>query len=254
MSRFLIVNADDFNLTRGVDRAILYCHDRGIVSSTTFMINLPVASSTVRDVKKRKELGVGLHLNVTFNKPLLKTSKVKSLTGGHENFRKMKEQLGVLPSASELFSEYSAQIEKFVKVFGRKPTHLDTHHQMHNHPFFLKVLSEIAKRFKVPMRTSCLLRQSSIFEKLKPPVVTDYFFGNLTPEGHWTHEPLEVILKNLPSGVSEVMCHPGIVDGDLKSVSSFTTGRAVELAVFSSGIFRKILSDYGIRLVHFGVV
>ena len=83
---------------------------------------------------------------------------------------------------------------------------------------------------------------------------TDYFFGNLTPEGHWTPEPLEVILKNLPVGVSEIMCHPGIVDADLKAVSSFTTGRAVEHRVFSSGFFRKILADSGVKLVHFGMV
>lgn len=250
----MIVNADDFNLTRGVDRAILECHDRGIVSSTTFMVNLPVASSTVRELKKRKTLGVGLHLNVTFKSPILGAPKIKSLTSGHGSFRKMKEQLDGLPAASELFSEYSAQVQKFIKVFGRKPTHLDTHHQMHNHPFFLKVLTEAAKTFKVPMRTSCLLTQSALLKKLKSPIATDYFFGNLTPEGHWTAEPLEVILKNLPEGVSEIMCHPGVVDADLKSVSSFTTGRAVEHRVFSAPRFRKILSDSGVRLVHFGMV
>lgn len=248
------MNADDFNLTRGVDRAILECHDRGIVSSTTFMANLPVASSTVHELKKRKKLGVGIHLNVTFSKPVLAKMKVRSLTAGQESFKKLKEQLGKLPSSSELFSEYAAQIQKFIKIFGKKPTHLDTHHQMHNHPFFLKVLSETAKKFQVPMRTSCLLNQPALLRKLKPPIVTDYFFGNLTPEGHWTHEPLETLLNNLPSGVSEIMCHPGIVDKDLKAVSSFTTGRAVEHRVFSSGFFRKILSDQGVRLVHFGMV
>lgn len=250
----MIVNADDFNLTRGVDRAILECHDRGIVSSTTFMVNLPIESSTVSSLKKRKSLGVGLHLNVTFDRPVLTAVKIKSLTGGQVSFRKMKEQLAGLPSASELFHEYSAQVQKFIKVFGRKPTHLDTHHQMHNHPFFLKVLTETAKTFKVPMRTSCLLTQSALLKKIKSPIVTDYFFGNLTPEGHWTAGPLEVILKNLPSGVSEMMCHPGIVDADLKAVSSFTTGRAVEHQVFSSPRFRKILADQSVRLVHFGMV
>ncbi len=252
MNRSLIVNADDFNLTRGVDRAILECHDRGIVSSTTFMVNLPVEARTLSELKKRKKLGVGIHLNVTFRNPVLPSARVRSLLKADGGFKKMPDQLSRLPKAGELAAEYSAQIEKFIRCFGRKPTHLDTHHQMHNHPFFLKILAETGRKYKIPIRKSALMNQSA-FAHLRAQSPAFFFFGNLTPEGHWTKVPLENILRNIPMGLSEIMCHPGIVDKDLKSVSSFTTGRAVEHRLLASPALRKLLSEEGVTLRHYGV-
>ncbi len=251
MNRSLIVNADDFNLTRGVDRAILECHDNGIVSSTTFMANLPVENSTVRQLKKRKRLGLGIHLNATFQFPVSNPARVRSLLKDGK-FRKVGEQLARPPKAKELLHEYSTQIERFIKIFGCKPTHLDTHHQLHNDPFFLGVLAETGRKFRLPIRASSLMLQSK-YAAFRKQTVARFFFGNLTPEGHWTHGPLETILQNLPSGVSEIMCHPGVVDSDLKAVSSFTTGRAVEHRVFASPFFRKLLVEQGVALRHYGV-
>ncbi len=250
--RFLIVNADDFNLTPGVNRAILECHDRGILSSTTFMANLPVDARAVRELKKRKKLGVGIHLNVTLKTPLSRPEKVRSLMGAEGRFRKYPEQTSKLPKADELALEYATQIEFFKKIFGRMPTHLDTHHQVHNFPFFLRVLCRVARYYKLPVRRSTLMRQPGIMKEcgVRTP---DHFFGNLSPQGFWTAEPLESLLRNLPAGVSEIMCHPGIVDTDLKSVSSFTTGRAVEHALFSSSRFRRLLADMPVRLGHYGL-
>lgn len=252
MTRALIVNADDFNLTRGVDRAILDCHDSGIVSSTTFMANLPIEVRTVSDLKKRKKLGVGIHLNVTFQRPLSPAWKIRSLLREDSSFKKMGDQLARLPKASELAIEYAAQIERFVSAFGRKPTHLDTHHQMHNHPFFLDVIYETGKKFRLPIRSSCLMLQSK-YAKFKKQSITSFFFGSLLPQDHWTMGPLENLLRHIPQGISEVMCHPGIVDADLKAVSSFTTGRAVEHQVLSSPRLRKLLEDQGVVLRHYGV-
>lgn len=252
MSRILIVNADDFNLTRGVDRAILECHDKGIVSSTTFMANLETEEHTVRELKKRKRLGVGIHLNVTFRFPVLKSAKVKSLLKEDGAFRKVGEQLARPPKAAELAAEYSAQIERFIKTFGRKPTHLDTHHQVHNHPFFLDVLAAVAHKFQLPIRSSCLMLQSQ-YARYRRRSITQFFFGNLTPEGHWTRLPLETVLENLPEGRSEIMCHPGVIDADLKAVSSFTKGRDTEHALFSRPALRKLLELRLIKLAHYGV-
>lgn len=248
MKRVLIVNADDCNLTPGVTRAIFECHDRGILSSTTFMINLPAEAKTVKEIKKRKNLGVGIHLNVTFAEPLSKIPQIRSLVSAEGRFKKLPDQLSRLPKANELAREYQTQIDRFQKVFGRRPTHLDTHHQTHNHPFFLNVLSDVAKRNRLPIRRSVLMLRD------KPKIkTTDYIFGNLSPENHWREEWLEALLPNLPSGVSEIMCHPGIHDAALEKVTSFREGREAERKIFSNPKFRAILQQHHVRLAHFGL-
>lgn len=250
MNRRLIVNADDCNLTPGVTRAILECHDKGILSSTTFMINLPIERSTVRELLKRKSLGVGIHLNVTLKKAVAKPASVRSLLGADGNFRKVGEQTGKPPKAADLSREYQAQIDLFKKVFSRKPTHLDTHHQTHDHPLFFRVLNDLALKNKLPVRRS---RLSVIKPAQRPAKTTDYIFGNLTKEGYWREATLRAVITTLPQGVSEIMCHPGYNDRDLQAISSFTAGRPEELKLFRSAGIKDLLKNFSVRLAHFGM-
>ena len=242
MRRFLIVNADDCNLTEGVTSAILDCHDHGILSSTTFMMNLPISQKAVRELKQRKNLGVGIHLNVTLGRPVTDPKKIRSLLQGPGDFRKYAEQTSKLPKASELVLEYQSQINLFKKVFGRNPTHLDTHHQLHDAAFFFHALVEVAKKNRLPIRRSRLTRARSSFPH------TDFFFGNLRPREHWTPEPLETLLQHLPEGVSEIMCHPGKNDPQLRAASSFTTDREVEWKIFRDKKWRRLLQEHQIKL------
>jgi chitin disaccharide deacetylase len=254
MTRILIVNADDCNLTRGVTKAILECHDDGILSSTTFMANLPIEAKTIREIKKRKDLGVGIHLNITLAKPVSKVESVRSLLSEEGKFRKVAEQLKRLPKATDVVREYQAQIDLFRKVFSRYPTHLDTHHQIHNHPFFLEALAHVARKNKLPVRKSELMLQETVRKNYSDEIKTpDHFFGNLSPSHYWRKEWLETLLKNLPEGISEIMCHPGYNDRDLKSITSFTAGRAEELKLFRSPHLKKILQDHSVVLSHYGL-
>jgi chitin disaccharide deacetylase len=244
MKRHLIVNADDCNLTPGVTQAILDCHDKGILTSTTFMINLPLEPSTVKSLQRRKNLGVGIHLNVTLGKPVSNPAEIRSLLSGG-TFRKVHDQTTKLPKAVELAREYQSQINRFKKAFGYLPTHLDTHHQVHDHPFFLEVLTKVASKNKLPLRRSRLTREAKR--------TTDFIFGNLTVEGYWRKEALETILENLPNGTSEMMCHPGKNDAALKAISSFTSGREAEYKLFSSPAVKAFTVRQGITLTHFGL-
>jgi len=259
MKRVLIINADDCNLTPGVTRAILDCHDRGILTSTTFMANLPVQKEDVSRLLKRKNLGIGIHLNVTFGKPLSRPAKIKSLLGPDGLFRTDLKSVGAplcgrplkgghigppLPFAQEIALEYQAQIDHFTEIFGRKPTHLDTHHQVHDHPFFLKAFVEVARKNELPVRRSAL--------KMTSVRAPDFFFGNFSPAGYWTREPLVTILRNLPAGVSEIMCHPGRHDRALEQVSSFREGRQKEWELFRSSFLKTMLEQAEIVPAHFG--
>lgn len=247
--RLLIVNADDANLTSGVNQAILKAHAEGLVTSTTFLINLPVESETVRSFAKAGRLGVGLHLNISLGVPVTKRRQVSSLVC-ETGFRKRDSLLGKLPAASEVALEYQNQIRLFRKHFWRMPTHLDTHHQLHDHPFFLRVLIETAKHFRLPIRRSALWKGKV---SRRPVLSSDRLWGDLRPEKYWRKKSLMEALKKIPLGVTEVMCHPGRVDPALKAVTSFTVGRFKEYQVFAARDLRKWVESRGIELTHYGM-
>ncbi|HTL46701.1 MAG TPA: ChbG/HpnK family deacetylase [Verrucomicrobiae bacterium] len=250
----LIVNADDCNLTPGVTAAILAAHDTGIVSSTTFMANLPIRPAEIRAIKKRKALGVGVHLNVTLGRPVSRPSQVPSLTDAEGKFRRRGDQLAKLPLKKDLVKEYAAQVLLFRHVFERLPTHLDTHHQMHDHPLYLEALIAVAKRFRLPVRRSALMKSAKSGAPVYKGVKTvDRVLGDLDPKGFWRKASLETVLRKLPEGLNEVMCHPGRIDRDLKALSSFTHGRDKERDLFRSSVWKKKLPEWGIRLANYGV-
>lgn len=254
-SKILIVNADDCNLTSQVTEAILKAHENGIVTSTTFLINLPTGPGVVREILARKKLGVGLHLNVTLGKPVAKPSLVKSLLQKDGRFKK-KDQYSEkkLPPVSEIAEEFKAQLQKFIKTFHRMPTHVDVHHHMHDFRPFLDALAGIAKKNKLPIRWTRLLTEPEVKSAHKGLKTTDHFYGNLDPHTFWTEEVLRHLLFTLPEGTSEIMCHPGWVDDELCAISSLTIPREREYQLFSLKELRRYIDHLGIKLIHFGVL
>ncbi len=251
--RILIVNADDALLTPAVTEAILCCHDEGIVSSTTCLVNLPLDERALRGLKKRKHLGLGLHLNITLGRPLSPVRKVRSLVNAEHIFRRPDVQLEHRPKAQAVRIEYEAQIKRFQKLFGRLPTHIDTHHQLHADPFYASIFALVAQKYKLPVRRSAALDGFKAKHSQAKLKTTDYWFGNLSPERYWRPDVLDSVLRNLPTGVSEIMCHPGKNDAALRRISSFQEGRAAEFRLFRASELRKRLHEGGILLSHFGL-
>ncbi len=258
MLRELIVNADDCNLTDGVTRGILECREKGIVSSTTWMVNRPTNSEMVSRVAK-SGLGVGIHLNVTSGKPLSSAGDILSLIDERRMFKKKDDYLKFPPKPADLLREYKKQIKLFEKHFGRPPTHLDTHHQMHDDPVFLQVLLQIAREQKLPVRRSRLMKGTPQLSPVREAMLnysdiktTNVLLGDLGAHVFWTVEKLEKCLSELLPGKAEIMCHPGIWDEELQSLTSMTVTREKEHALFSSPHLKKILERHKIRLIHFG--
>ena len=227
--RLLIVNADDCNLTPGVTEAILDCHECGIVSSTTVLINMPADPGALKEVAGAKRLGVGLHLNITFGPPVSSAEEIPSLVSANGEFiREFKNQDAALPLAGHLELEWQRQIDKFKNLFRRNPTHLDTHHQLHDRLFYYEALIRIAEKNRLPVRRSALTvkgpRSSSLPGPL-PDAATQTLLGFLNPEKHWTRQGLREALEHLQPGITEVMCHPGRNDPQLRKLSSFQDGR-----------------------------
>jgi predicted glycoside hydrolase/deacetylase ChbG (UPF0249 family) len=249
----LIINADDCNLTSQVTEAILKSHENGIVTSTTFLINLPVGPGVVGELLARKILGIGLHLNVTLGKPVARPELVRSLLQKDGRFKK-KDQYSAkkLPPVAEITEEFKAQLQKFVKVFGRLPTHVDVHHHMHDFRPFLDALAAVAGKHSLPIRWTRLLTEPEVRRAHKNLKTTDHFYGNLDPHTFWTEEVLRHLLFTLPEGTSEIMCHPGWVDDELCAISSLTIPREREYQLFSLKELRRYIDHLGIKLTHFG--
>lgn len=252
--RKLIINADDCNLTPGVTRGILLAHDQGIVTSTTLLANLPLEERTVKEVKKRKALGIGLHLNVTLGFPLVSPGRIPSLVQSDGRFRRPADYLKKMPSRKEVVREYGAQILLFEKRFRRKPDHLDTHHHLHDHPLFFAAVSEIARGWKVPVRRCRIFQLSEYAKRIHGLKTTDYLFGNLEARYIWQAESFLGIVRNLPEGTSEIGCHPGFCDRQLREISSFQDARERELKLFSDRRLRKEVLSLGVDLVRFSEV
>ncbi|PGL72202.1 chitin disaccharide deacetylase [Bacillus sp. AFS055030] len=222
----LIVNADDFGYSRGINYGIIDAHKNGIVNSTTMMMNMPGASHAVELAKENPSLQVGIHLVLTCGKPLL--HDVPTLVNGKGNFKSRHEFFEDKNiSLAELEREWTAQIEKFLES-GLKPTHFDSHHHVHTVPEFLPVVQKLARKYNLSARRI----SENALEGIVP--FTDVFLHDFYGEGV-TKDYFEKLLTRVEDGQSvEVMCHPGYLDHEILYNSSYAKDRVKETQILSA--------------------
>ncbi|RPI09191.1 MAG: ChbG/HpnK family deacetylase [Zetaproteobacteria bacterium] len=226
MARYLIVNADDFNLTEGVTRGILAGHRRGIITSTTVMVNLPGLERTRDLAREAPGLDIGLHVNFTLGPPILPASAVASLVDPSGHFVRDRERVGDVGALSEIRDEAAAQAKRFEEVFGRRATHLDTHYHTHRLPRVFEAVLEVAEGLRLPVRAVTPEMALQIRGRGLP--APDRMVGDVGAEAYWTAQNLVALAGTLEEGVTELMCHPGYAD-DTLSVSSYCAQRDGEL-------------------------
>lgn len=273
MTLRLIINSDDYGRTPDISRGIRDAHLRGLVTSTTTMMNMP---SAVEDVKialqETPSLGLGVHLVLTSGVPLLPPEKVHSLTTPEGRFLSLAvftKQAAALDPA-EVKPEWRAQIEKFIAAAGQKPTHLDSHHHSsYFTPGLFQSMLELAQEYDVPIRLplaeSPAATLDGIPDSLAAPMLeaaprllaqfqprsTNAFFATFYDRGA-TREELVRILDSLPgSGTFEIMCHPGYVDEAFARESVYAWQRHTELEVLTDPQMRAEVEKRGIQLVSF---
>ncbi|HYL80909.1 MAG TPA: ChbG/HpnK family deacetylase [Candidatus Acidoferrum sp.] len=244
MTRWLIVNADDFNLTEGVTRGILEAQQSGIVTSTTVMVNLPGLETSRALARTHSGLGLGLHLNLTFGPPVLPPGRVPTLVDGAGHFLRDHGRLREAGAPAEIRQELAAQVETFRATFGHPPSHLDTHHHIHRHPRILEVILGLAVGLGVPVRAFTPDMAARIRANRLPAV--DRAEGDVGPEPYWTIRRLLAFLGTLQEGVTELICHPGYADAAL-SASSYCTQREGELRALCDPAVRGALETAAIR-------
>lgn len=244
MIKKMIFNSDDFGMCEGNTIGVLLAHKNGILTSATCMMNMPYAEFALNESKKFPDFGVGIHLVLTVGRPLLEGAK--SFVDENGNFRRPKSYADGQPHADkdELYNEWKAQIEKFIKVAGHKPTHIDSHHHVHMLPWHIDIAKKLAQEYDIPMR-----QRDKVLDTYEYVKVDENFY-----EDGVTIECLKDILTNNNDEILEVMAHVALLDQELYDMSSYNLPRMKELQIITSDEMKQFIKDNNIELVHFGDV
>ena len=282
----LILNADDFGLTRGVNEGIVRAHRDGILTSATLMACGSAFDHAVDLAKRNPRLGVGCHLVLVGGNSVASPSEIPTLA---DKNGRLPASLGVfvtrlssgLVRIKEIERELGAQIQK-IRSAGIDLTHLDTHKHTHAHPVVMEAIGRVAHEFGInrvrkPMED---LRDSwessrgegwgiskellaaaaaraaapffhSVARKyaLRSP---DYFLG-LAMTGHLGPEVLRRMVARVQAGTTEIMLHPGVSDSDLQQLETrLIQQRDAEMAALIDPGVRSAIEERGIRLINYG--
>lgn len=247
-TRRLIVNADDFGRTAGVNRGVLEAHDAGIVTSATLMVNHPAAEQAAKSARSRPRLGLGLHLALTGGPASLPQERVPSLVDERGRLPAKPDGLSAA-DPEEVAAEAWAQLERFRALVGANPSHLDSHHHAHRLPVVLDAVVALAREIGLPVRRA----SEEVGERLRSAGIrtTEAFVESFYGEGVRLEGLLDT-LRALPSGTSELMCHPAVVDEELSAGSGYAEPRGRELALLTRAEVRSALAREAIVLIHYG--
>jgi predicted glycoside hydrolase/deacetylase ChbG (UPF0249 family) len=226
--RYLIVNADDFGLSPGVNRGILAAHDGGIVTSASLMVRWPAGAQAAEAARSRPGLSLGLHVDL-----------------GEWSYRdgEWVRLYEVVPTGDRgaLAAEVERQLALFRRFVGRDPTHLDSHQHVHHEEPLAGILADLARELGVPLRDRA------------PGIRYDGRFYGQSGRGEPFGEAITVdaltrLLVELPPGVTELGCHPGLGE-DIESM--YRAERDREVRTLSDPQVRAAVESERIRLCSF---
>lgn len=250
----LIVNADDFGYFRSVTDGILRAHRDGIVTATTLLVAAPDSERASELLRSAPDLDVGVHLNLSFDRPTGDVARCRSLVDRDGRFFRPSELLKRDIERNEALHEFRVQYDKARELLGREPTHLDTHHWVHDHPALEWAIGELARETGAAARIhSDAQRDRMRARGVRTP---DHFAREFQYEGKVGVEPLLALLERLAArdGVTELMCHPGEADDALVKRSGYARERPTELATLTDPRVRATVNDLGITLATFADV
>jgi hypothetical protein len=266
----LIINSDDYGRTPDISRGIREAHLRGVVTSTTCMMNIPTTADDVKiALQETPKLGMGVHLVLTMGKPISAPEAVPSIVDKNGNHLKYDAFIANIPNLNmeEVKTEWRAQIEAFIKAAGHKPDHLDSHHHSSFFtPELFRGMLELAKEYDCPIRnpiahgdnpTAGMPAVADPMSDHAPRLMrefnarsTDTIFVNFYDEGATNEELLDIFSK-VTDGTTEIMCHPGYVDDAFAKESVYNFQRERELKILTDPAIKQAIQNNGIELITF---
>jgi hopanoid biosynthesis associated protein HpnK len=280
MDRRIIINADDFGLCDGVNKAVAQAHSEGILTSATIMTNMPASDEAVEIAKELPTLGVGVHLNLTEGKPVSKDTCINRLLNADAQFAYSPLILSFMSLARHeirkaIRTELAAQIQ-WVIDRGLKPTHLDSHKHIHAFPALFSVICQLARRFGIPaIRWTFEPKELSripwpltsedgraralkvrIMAKINRLQNRDFLKNDallgIAHTGKIDVNFFKAVALYNSAKTAEVMTHPGFVDGLNPEKTRLIHQRKIELDALCGEKTKQYLEDAGIELVHYG--
>lgn len=255
----LIINADDFGYSSGVNAGIIKSYKEGILTSATLMANMPGAREAVDLAKKNPGLGVGVHLVLTTGKPIIKKNNLSDDQNHFyqlNDYKKARKKM----SKADIINEWSAQIDYLLQL-GLKPTHFDSHHHVHFFEENQEITFAISKKYHLPFRNSYgtedfpKLKFNAInkllLDMMNTPKIRDMSRPYDSLKAECLKELQETLNKAIDVNILELMVHPAFVDEHLLQNSSFNIQRVREVEVLTDPSIEKLIKQNKYELVNF---
>ena len=277
----LIVNADDFGMSRGISDGVLLAHRFGFLTSASLMVNMPATGYAVERLAVAPALSMGIHLNICGGRPISKPHDVPSLVDATGDFHPPPVMIRKLwrwqVSTQELESEFRAQI-RWMKARGLQPTHADSHHHTHIYPAAVSAFARAVAAEGIPCirasRFSCwpkngilggpheggivrrllvqgyrTVLQKTVFHKLSSADSRVSFPSAARRDStslgaHWT-----ATFENLPAGTFELTCHPGFFEAGFSESDPIHHQREDELNWLTNPEMRQVIERSAIHLI-----
>jgi predicted glycoside hydrolase/deacetylase ChbG (UPF0249 family) len=220
VQKFLVVNADDFGASTGINRGIVEGHVRGIVTSASLMVTGRAVGEAVSLSGEHPTLSVGLHWDVW---------------GEDEREFDIRDHGAVR-------DEFRRQVDEFHRRLGRLPTHIDSHRHAHREEHLRPMFRELVHSLGVPLREDGSVR----------------FVGGFYAQWEWMKTNLEYVSvpflehlldEEVRPGWTELSCHPGYVSADFTSV--YLHEREAELRTLTDPRIPAAIARLGIRLASY---
>lgn len=250
MEKLLIVNADDFGLSKGQNYGVIEAFHYGVVSSTTAMVNSAHIQHAANLSQRYPGLQIGLHFVLTHGYPLTAMPSLVNERGELGKWLWEKAESAQL-DPNEIHDELISQYDKFIAVFGKAPTHIDSHHHVHMLPQIYPLVEAFAQSQSIPLRIG---RQD--VERQDIPLRYDHstewfdagFYGEEISEALF----LQVLERTDQRGAKsvEMMCHPAFLDKTILA-SKYCYPRLAEVEVLTSPGIKNAIAERGYRLGSF---
>jgi hopanoid biosynthesis associated protein HpnK len=286
--RRVIVNADDFGFTAGVNRGIAEAHTRGIVTSTTLMASGPAFDDAIRLAKQTPQLDLGCHLVLIDGEPVLDAARLPTITSRNSGSARFNDGLKSFAARAltnrfnpaEIEAETSAQILK-IQSAGISVSHIDSHKHTHLFPAVLRPVLSAALACGVravrnpfgprkPLTSAELLARPSLWTRYAEVRILGALAGKfrdaakrqgmITPDGTLgvvvtgalDERLFRAVAAMIPEGTWEFVCHPGYNDADLQQANTrLRESRETELRVLTMPEARQLLEAEGIALISY---
>jgi len=282
----LIVNADGFGFTFGINKGIFESLTNGIVTSTSCVVNFPAIEEVGRLAREFRPISIGIHFNLSVGSPVCKPKEIPSLVDEKGQFHGIRFSSLLMKgkiAEEDMLKELRAQA-RILKSYGVEISHWDGHQNKHLYPPFFRSGMSVAKEFGIKAIRTHRRYLFSSESKNRTGALVKYYISH--PKQIATHiyarrntkmaeksgfkaadrlitpayldrskksnlETWISIMARLPEGTNEIYCHPGYPDDTLRKYAIYVDERLEEIAIMKSTKVKEAALENGVTLISF---